>query len=223
MPRQPTNPTLIGSPCPAFFVASPPLAGTKRWRRDRQVVLIAFRRGATRAPRHPAREARGQRRLHEEGRSDGSERGCRHGAASRCAACGHRSERRMRQRACSGPRRRQRFARTAAPIARVPTRCFARARDVGGAQAVAQHRAHRVLDARRDVGALERVAEHHRRATGSSPADWPCPARRCPAPSRGSARTGPCRSRRATPRAACRSSPRASTPRRRGCRRTCCR
>ena len=61
--------------------------------------------------------------------------------------------------------------------------------------------------------------------TGSCRSGSPCPARRCPAPSRGSARTArTCRARssarRATPRAACRASRPAPPPRPTGCRRT---
>ena len=40
------------------------------------------------------------------------------------------------------------------------------------------------------VGAAQRPAQRHLEATGSPPADWRCPCRRCPAPSRGSARRG---------------------------------
>ena len=40
------------------------------------------------------------------------------------------------------------------------------------------------------VGAVQRPAQRHLEATGSPPADWRCPGRRCPAPSRGSARRG---------------------------------
>ena len=59
--------------------------------------------------------------------------------------------------------------------------------------------------------------------TGTSPADWRHPARRCPERSRGPARTGPGRRLPARRWGASRSSRSASRPRRRGCPRTCSR
>ncbi len=109
----------------------------------------------------------------------------------------------------------------AVPIDRA--RRAAAAGDVRRAQALSQRGANGCLDAIGDIGASRTCGGTSSRATGSSPADSPCPGPRCPAPSRGSARTAPCRSHRATPTAACRSSRRASTPRRTGCRRTGCR
>ena len=114
-------------------------------------------------------------------------------------------------------------ATTASPISAVPTLRVPARVNVRRAQALAQHFVHRGFDAVGRLGAGRASSAASSPPTGSSPADWRCPCRRCRAPSRGSARTGPCRSRRARPTAACRSSRSASTPRRTGCRRTCCR
>ena len=73
----------------------------------------------------------------------------------------------------------------------------------------------------RDVLAPERQPEAASRPTGSCRSGWPCPGRRCPARSRGSARTGrtsraPSGARRARPTAAsrgCRRAPAASSDR----------
>ena len=72
-------------------------------------------------------------------------------------------------------------------------------------------------------GPRERIAEHHRRRQDRRQRIGQVLAGDVRARSRGSARTGPCCLHRARPTAACRSSRPASTPRRTGCRRTCCR
>ena len=124
------------------------------------------------------------------------------------------------------PRRLDRSAATtASPIARVPTTVSPAAAMSAVRKPSPARRAHGLPRSARATLGLGRTcsgtSSRRDRIVASGFARCPCP--RCRAPSRGSARRGPCRSRRATPTAACRSSRRASPPRRTGCRRTCCR
>ena len=139
------------------------------------------------------------------------------------AACGDRVPSLQRARATRAP------PATASAMACVPT-CFVPVRvacgrdQIGGAVAVGQGSGDRRLDRLGGVGLAERPAQHHRPGEDRGQRDWRCPCRRCPARSRGSARTGragrtPCAARRSRPRAACRASRPARWPRPRGCRR----
>ena len=135
------------------------------------------------------------------------------------AAAG-RERRQHADRAVGQPRT---AATTASPISRVPTRRQPRLEDVAGALALGQHPAHRALDAVRLLGQAERMPQHHRHRQDRGERIGDVLAgdvgrravHRLVQPLA-------CR-RRARPKAACRSSRSASRPRRRGCRRTCCR
>ena len=82
---------------------------------------------------------------------------------------------------------------------------------------------HRALDALGRFGLVERVAQHHRRREDRRQRVGQALPGDVGRASRGSARRGPCRAASSDAEGSMPIEPAASTPRRTGCRRTCCR
>ena len=114
-------------------------------------------------------------------------------------------------------------ATTASPISCVPTCRRARLVDIRRAQALWQHLLHRGLDPVRPLVLVERVAQHHGRRQDRRQRIREILAGDIGRRAVDRLVEALAALRRAKPKAACRSSPSAWTPRPTGCRRTCCR